>query len=149
MKTSDTYIEPVWLDKLDDQDRLCLQKAVEASYYGHKVEHILASVSDFQSQLWRGTNAEGRFIVVTQVFQHPAAKELCIWSIGGAGYLEGMHEVFKVLKAYAKEIGATHISAQVRKGFEKFAKDFGVKAQFTQWILEVDHADGKQNENQG
>lgn len=143
MTNSETYIEPVWLDKLDDHDRLCLQKAVDASYYGHKVEHILASVSDFQTQLWRGENSKGRFIVITQVFQHPAAKELHIWSIGGEGYLEGMGEVFKALKAYAQEIGATHISAQVRKGFEKFAKDFGVQAQYTQWILEVGNADRK------
>lgn len=134
---TDTYLEQIWIDKVDELDMIALTKAVEASYYGHKVEHILASVETFESQLWRGESPGGRFVVVTQLFQHPGGKQLLIWSIGGEGYLEAMDTVFEVLKDYARKVEAKWLSANVRKGFTKFADRFGVEAEYTNWITEI------------
>ena len=87
MQTENTF-EQIWLDTLDDEDITALQLAVSISPFGHTVEGILADVANNESQLWRGTNGDKRFVMITQLFRHPGGMELKIWSVGGQGYTD-------------------------------------------------------------
>lgn len=137
---TEPYLTQIWLDKVDARDLNCLQIAVDASIFGHKVEHILTSVQDFTSQLWRGGCGDKRFVMVTQVFAHPGGKELRIWSVGGEGYIEAIDACYKTLIDYAKENDCKWLTGIVlRKAFERVYAKFAFTDVYRNWVLELDH----------
>lgn len=137
---TDTYLEQIWLDKFDKEDEIALQMALDAGIFGHKVEHILADVETFTTQLWRGECRGQRFIMVTQMFDHPGGRELRIWSVGGHGYIRALDHSYSVLEAYARKYGCKWITGLVsRNGFERLYKRFKYKDLYRNWIVEIDN----------
>lgn len=137
---TDTYLEHIWLDKVDEIDRANLQIAVEQSIFGHTVDHILAAVAHNTTQIWRGEHKGQRFIMVTQMFEHPGGREFRIWSVGGSGYVKALDEAYKVIEAYAREHNCKWITGLVkRRGFERLYKRFNFKDLYRNWIVEIDN----------
>lgn len=138
-KQTDTYLKQIWVDCLDEIDRKCLQKAVDASYYGHEVGHILADVQENFMQLWRGAADGKRFVIITQVFSHPGGKELRIWSVGGEGYIRAIETSYATLCEFAKKYHCKWITGLVnREGFERLYKKFNFTETYRNWIVELD-----------
>ncbi len=122
---TDTYVEHIWLDKIDQDDILPLQLAVGALHYGYKVEHILQDVAVNAKQLWRGQNDKGRFILVTQVVSHPGGKELNLWAFGGQGFFLGIEAAHKALVEYGKSQNCKWLTGMTKRlGFKRFYKRF-------------------------
>lgn len=135
---TDTYLEQIWNDKVDEQDILCLQKAVKECYYGYTVEHILEQVFDCQMQLWRGEHKGSRFVIVTQILNHPGGKEFQVWSLGGKGYIKAIPTALPVLLAFARQYNCTWLTGyEAHSGFKRIYSMLNPKIIFRKWIMEI------------
>lgn len=136
--TSSPYIEQIWLDKITDADLICLQKAVEVCYTGHRVEDVLRGLSRFELQLWRGINGPDTFSIITRIVQYPGGKQLEVWSIGGKGYVRSVEQVYGRLKEFAKESSCRWFAVTIeRKAFLKLYKRFPKMGIYTLMVQEV------------
>ena len=128
----------IFLEDLTDRDFFNLELAVSLNQFGHTVEHILGSVAEHSSQLWRGTNGKKQFIMITQIFNHPAGSELRIWSLGGQGYLPMIDLAGDGLKEFGKKYNCKWLTGKAkRKAFEKLYKRFNYTNDYQEYIVEI------------
>lgn len=117
---TDTYIQQIWLDSIEAEDITPLQLAADVLPFGYKVEDILGDIREGYRQLWRGVNKVGRFVLVTQIVQHPGGKELNVWTIAGQGYIYGLKQAHAKMIEFGKENNCKWLTGMVRrKGFER------------------------------
>lgn len=122
---TEPYFKRIGVRDVDKIDLKHWKRAVEEGYYGHKVEDLIMDVAQGVLQLWRGRGEGFEVILLTQMFKHPAGKELKIWSLAGKGYVKNLGLIHDTLVEYAKEQGCRWLSGETKsRGFDRVYERF-------------------------
>lgn len=135
---TEPYIEHIWVDKITESDIILLQKLENLDMFGYKVEHMLEAIKVFNMQLWRGTGENVHFLLITQVFAHPAGNEMRIWAVVGRGYKNCVEKMYATLCEYGKNNGVKWLTGSTRRnGFDKLYKMLKNSVDYKWWVVEI------------
>ena len=108
-----------------------LQLVCSMDYTGVQPKHYLADALEGKVLLWDFDSGNG--IVLTQLLQHPAGKEVFILGLAGTGLIRKVKTLNEIIQTYAECVGARWIGGNVVNArlvpvYEKLlGKSFGVK----------------------
>lgn len=96
----------------------CFKKAKE-----HRMapEHVLTMLLDRSLQLWiYESDGEIKSIIITQILNHPLAKECNVFMIVGI-LPDDWKQSIEQVEEWAISVGCTHMTAAARRGFIKLS----------------------------
>lgn len=130
-------LKQIWIDEIDDEVLIALDKAVRTSYYGYRIKDILPSIAKLHMQLWVGRDVGKVFVVLTKLITHPRGKELNVWAVGGEGYIKNVAMVTKRLEAFARAEQCKWMTYYTeRKGWARICSAFA-KKKYELWMKEL------------
>jgi hypothetical protein len=136
---TEKYFKQVPVSHATRELLVLLDKAAKAGYYGYNVSHVVKWAIEGKAQIWQLAGPDCSGVLVTQILEHPAGKELFIWSMAGQGFLANADMIMDRLEAFARAEQCKWIGGSaIHQGLENFYTTWGrLKKQATYFIAEI------------